>query len=177
MKKDITKKVVTIMFLSVATVLLVLGFVAVKKLSLIDYGSKNTKYSLYFDKESLNETTTGKTLTDKDNTSISGTNITGRIALKEKGDSVIYTWDIINGGTVDAELKELPVILGLNSNDKQAITYDLEINNQKAEVGTIIRRGEVANAKLVIRYKNDSPTLIDQSTVQVVSVTLQFNQK
>ena len=181
MKKDLIVKIAIIIALSMATVALVIGFVTVNKLSNMDKKAKQeaneSKYSLKFDKSSLKETVQGKTLTDKENTGVSGTNITGVVAFKEKGDSITYTWDIVNDGTKDAILNELPVIYGLNNNDKQAIEYEFIINDQKATENTIIEAGDTAAAKLTIKYKNNSPVSINPTTIQVISLTFDFSQK
>lgn len=180
MKSSIISKVAIIISLCIATVALVIGFVIVSKISNIKVEKNNnikTKYSLYFDKDSLKETIVGNTVTDKKNTGVEGTNITGIIAFKDKGDSVTYTWNIINNGDVDAKLVEMPHILGLQDNNKEAIEYDLFINNKKVSKGTIIEAGDIAGCKMVIKYKKDSKTIIDPSTIQVVSTTFNFAQK
>lgn len=178
MKKEVVSKVAIIIAICIATVALVLGFVTVNKLSKINPKSEdNSKYSLYFDKNSFKETPLGKTLTDKKNSGVSGTNITGMIALKEEGDSINYTWNIVNNGTVSAKLAEEPELLGLNDNDKQAIEYEVYINDESVSKGIEIGAGEIATAKLVIKYKKNSPTIINPGTVQVVSLTFNFTQK
>ena len=74
MKKEVVSKVAIIIAICIATVALVLGFVTVNKLSKINPKSEdNSKYSLYFDKNSFKETPLGKTLTDKKNSGVSGT--------------------------------------------------------------------------------------------------------
>ena len=179
MKKEVVSKVAVIIAICIATVALVIGFVTVNKLSKISPkgDSNDTKYSLYFDKNSFKETPLGKTMTDKKNSGVSGTNITGMIALKEEGDSINYTWNIVNNGTVSAKLVEEPELLGLNDNDKDAIEYEVYINDESVSKGLEIGAGEIATAKLVIRYKKNSPTVINPATIQVVSLTFNFTQK
>ena len=178
MKKEVVSKVAIIIAICIATVALVLGFVTVNKLSKMNpKQSESGKYSLYFDKNSFKETPLGKTLTDKKNSGVSGTNITGLIALKEEGDSINYTWNIVNNGTVTAKLVEEPEILGLSDNDKEAIEYEMYINDESVSKGLEIGAGEIASAKLVVRYKKNSPTVINPGTVQVVSLTYNFTQK
>lgn len=180
MKKEVVSKVAIVIALSIATVILVIGFVAVYKLSKMNNTTKNnedTKYSIYFDKNSFKENPTGNTLTDSKNSGVNGTNITGLIALKQPGDSITYTWNIVNNGDVSAKLVEEPELCGLSDNDKQAIDYVLYINDEEVSKGLEIGAGETATAKLEIKYKNDSPTQINAATIQVVSLTLNFAQK
>ena len=58
MKKEVVSKVAIIIAICIATVALVLGFVTVNKLSKLNPKSENnSKYSLYFDKNSFKEIT------------------------------------------------------------------------------------------------------------------------
>ena len=179
MKKEVVSKIAIVISLCIATVILVIGFVAVNKLSKMNTTkeTEDTKYSIYFDKNTFKENPTGKTLTDPKNSGVSGTNLTGLIALKEPGDSITYTWNIVNNGNVSAKLVEEPVLSGLSDNDKQAIEYKLYINDEEVSKGIEVGAGETASAKLVIKYKTDSPTQINAATIQVVSLTLNFAQK
>lgn len=177
MKNEVLTKVAVIIAICIASVALVLGFATVNRLSKYGNKCKDTNYSLYFDKNSFKATTIGKSLIDEKNSGISGTNVTGLVALKEKGDTITYTWNIVNNGTADAKLNELPELLGLSDNDKQAIEYELTINNEEVKKGTVIEAGETVAAKLVIAYKTNSPTTINPATIQVISLTLNFSQK
>lgn len=179
MKKEVLIKVAIIVAMCIASVALVLGFVTVNKLSKMNSNtiSKKTKYSIYFDKSSFKETAIGTTLTDKENSGVSGTNITGLIALKKAGDAISYTWNIVNNGNVSAKIVEDPELLGLNENDKQAIDYKMYINDEEVTKGFEIGPGETATAKLTIEYKQNAPTVINPATIQVVSLTLNFQQK
>ena len=181
MKKEILTKVAVIISLCIATVALVIGFVTVNKLSKMHSNSENssskTKYSIYFDKNSFKETPSGNTLTDAKNSGVSGTNITGLIAFKQEGDSISYTWNIVNNGTVSAKVVDDPEMFGLNDNDKQAINYKIYINDEEVSKGFEIGPGETALAKLVLEYKKNSPTVINPTSIQVISLTLNFQQK
>ena len=68
-------------------------------------------------------------------------------------------------------------MLGLNNNDKQAVDIEVLINDEKAKKGTEIKAGETATAKMVVTYKQNAPTVIDSTKVQVISATLTFRQK
>ncbi len=180
MKKEILTKVAVIISLCIASVALVIGFVTVNKLSKMrsnNVSSSKTKYSVYFDKNSFKETPSGNTLTDAKNSGVSGTNITGLIAFKQEGDSISYTWNIVNNGTVSAKVVEDPELFGLNDNDKQAINYKIYINDEEVSKGFEIGPGETALAKLVLEYKKNSPTVINPTSIQVISLTLNFQQK
>lgn len=179
MKKDVVSKIAIVIAMCIATVILVIAFVAVNRLSKANTSNKSsdTKYSIYFDKNSFKESPSGKTLTDPKNSGVSGTNVIGLVAFKEPGDSITYTWNIVNNGDVSAKLVEEPELSGLSENDKQAIEYQLFINDEEVSKGIEIGGGETANAKLVVKYKTDSPTQINVSTIQVLSVTMNFAQK
>lgn len=177
MKKEVLTKVSIIIAICIATVALVLGFVTVNKLSKVKEPKNTTKFNIEFEEKTLKATTTGGTTIDKDNTRISGDSITSIIGLKNPGDGVIYTWDIVNNGNVSAVLENDPTLLGLNNNDKQAVDMEVTINDERAKKGTEIRAGETATAKIVITYKQNAPTVINPTTVQVISTTLTFKQK
>jgi len=179
MKKDVVSKITIVILLCVATIILVIGFVAVNRLSNVSNNEKSeeTKYSLYFDKNTFKENPAGKTLTDAKNSGVSSTNLTGLIAFKEPGDSITYTWNIVNNGNVSAKLVEEPVLSGLSENDKQAIEFQMFINDEEVSKGLEVAAGETASAKLVVKYKTDATTKIDPATIQVVSLTLNFAQK
>ena len=178
MKKEFLTKVAVVISMCIASIALVIGFVAVNKLSKMSPKKENpTKYAIYFDKNTFKEAPHGNTLTDAKNSGVSGTNVTGLIALKQEGDSINYTWNIVNSGTVSAKVVEDPMIMGLNDNERQAINYKLYINDEEVTKGFEIGPGETAVAKLVIEYKKNSPTKINPATIQVVSLTLNFQQK
>lgn len=177
MKKEILTKVSTIIAICIATVALVLGFVTVNKLSKVKEPKNTTKFNVVFEEKTLKATTVGTTSIDNENTKISGDNITSIIGLKIPGDGVIYTWDIVNNGNVTAVLDKNPILLGLNNNDKQAVDIEVLINDEKAKKGTEIKAGETATAKMVVTYKQNAPTIIDSTKVQVISATLSFRQK
>jgi len=177
MKKELLTKVSIIIAICIATVALVLGFVTVNKLSKVKDPKNNSRFNIYFEEKTLKSTTIGSTSIDKENTKITGDNITSIISLKNPGDEIIYTWDIVNSGNVSAVLDNNPTLQGLNNNDKQAIDIKVSINDEKAKKGTEIKAGETATAKLVVTYKQNAPTVINPANVQVVSATLTFKQK
>lgn len=176
-KKEILIRVSVIIAICIATVALVLGYVTVNKLSKINPQEEKTKYSISFDNDSLKETKIGKTITDPKNTSVIGTNFTSVIALKEIGDSVTYTWNIKNNGTVDAVLEKKPKIIGLNDNDMKAIDAIMYINDEEVTEGMEIKAKELATAKIVISYKEDAKTVMDPTSIQFISSTFEFRQK
>lgn len=113
--------------------------------------------------------TSGATLTD--DTSITGFDV----VLRAPGDSVTYTFDVVNGGGVDAKItdviKATPICTGTATDDTKKtedatlvsnnLVYTLIYTDTKAEVGIndTLNAKETKNLTLKVAYSEDATTL------------------
>ena len=112
------------------------------------------------------------------------------IKLTKPGDSVTYTFDVANRGTMDAELTSYtfatPVITGTGTNataDAQIVednlVYTLTYANGTAiNVNDSLNKDEVKTLKLTVAYKADATELPeDEVDITGMDVTFVYGQK
>lgn len=127
----------------------------------------------------------GATLvTDSALTTISG--IAG--TLKTPGDSITYTFDIVNDGTIDANLESIvnyPSTLTCESDDSEnatAVCKDLSYTITYSDgtaiaANDVLKSGDTKSAKLIVTYASDSTTLATKDiTVSGINATYNYVQ-
>jgi hypothetical protein len=68
-------------------------------------------------------------------------------------DSITYTFDIVNDGTIPAKMVTDPFYFGLDYCTKKYINYNLtDDNDEKIVKGNIISPGETLHVKLAIKF-------------------------
>ena len=105
------------------------------------------------------------------------------------GDSITYTFDVVNDGDYDAKIavvtKGTPSCSGTDTTSNTNVCNNLEYtlkytsNNQDVAVNDTLRKNETKNMTLVLRYKstigqNELPTA--EVTVSNLGITLQYAQ-
>ena len=124
--------------------------------------SKSNTWDIHF--ENLKSTVTGNAVLSQDNplTIVSNsTTISGSVGnLSLPGDSIVYTFDIANKGTISAQLSADPIISTpeCSSNDATGATVVCEnviytltyADGSKIKTGDILENGEKKSAKLTI---------------------------
>ena len=105
------------------------------------------------------------------------------------GDSITYTFDVVNDGNYDAKIailtKGTPTCSGSDSTSNTNVCANLEYtlkytsNSQNVAVNDTLAVGETKNMTLVLRYKstisqNDLPTA--EVTVSGLGITIQYSQ-
>lgn len=152
--------------------------------------SKSNTWDIHF--ENLKSTVTGNAVLSQDNplTIVSNsTTISGSVGnLSLPGDSIVYTFDIANKGTISAQLSADPIISTpeCSSNDATGATVVCEnviytltyADGSKIKTGDILEKGEKKAAKLTISLKN-SMSAVPSAEVDITNMAavLNYNQK
>lgn len=152
--------------------------------------SKSNTWDIHF--ENLKSTVTGNATLSQDNplTIISNsTTISGSVGnLSLPGDSIVYTFDIANKGTISAQLSADPIISSpeCSSNDATGATVVCEnviytltyADGSKIKTGDILEKGEKKAAKLTLSLK-DSMSSVPSAEVDITNIAavLNYNQK
>ena len=103
-----------------------------------------------------------------------------KVDLKKPGDKIVYTFDIINSGTVDAKLSLFNKTITCESdNTCSYATYTvtcLDENNQNALVqGSYLQKNKSINCTLTIKYNEDAS--ISDDVGADLTADFQFVQK
>lgn len=152
--------------------------------------SKSNTWDIHF--ENLKSTVTGNAVLSQDNplTIVSNsTTISGSVGnLSLPGDSIVYTFDIANKGTISAQLSADPIISTpeCSSNDATGATVVCEnviytltyADGSKIKTGDILEKGEKKTAKLTLSLKN-SMSAVPSAEVDITNIAavLNYNQK
>ena len=152
--------------------------------------SKSNTWDIHF--ENLKSTVTGNAVLSQDNplTIVSNsTTISGSVGnLSLPGDSIVYTFDIANKGTISAQLSADPIISTpeCSSNDVTGATVVCEnviytltyADGSKIKTGDILEKGEKKAAKLTLSLK-DSMSSVPSAEVDITNIAavLNYNQK
>ena len=109
------------------------------------------------------------------NITLQETNVSFYVELSSPNDSVTYTVDIKNGGTIDAVLDSV-TLTGVDTAKNNDITYKVTYND-----GTEIKKGDTLNIetsrtiKILVKY-NDVDTLTETDVKLNLGVTLAYVQ-
>lgn len=152
--------------------------------------SKSNTWDIHF--ENLKSTVTGNAVLSQDNplTIVSNsTTISGSVGnLSLPGDSIVYTFDIANKGTISAQLSADPIISTpeCSSNDATGATIVCEnviytltyADGSKIKTGDVLEKGEKKAAKLTLSLK-DSMSSVPSAEVDITNIAavLNYNQK
>lgn len=152
--------------------------------------SKSNTWDIHF--ENLKSTVTGNAVLSQDNTLTivsNSTTISGSVGnLSLPGDSIVYTFDIANKGTISAQLSADPIISTpeCSSNDATGATVVCEnviytltyADGSKIKTGDILEKGEKKAAKLTLSLKN-SMSAVPSAEVDITNIAavLNYNQK
>ncbi len=101
-----------------------------------------------------------------------------RTNFSTNGDSIEYTFDIINDGTIDAKLKFNPFNLKFDYYFKKHIKYSAKyLDGTDIKKGDIIKAGETKTIKVTIIYDNESGLASIDSQFYESELYLMFLQK
>lgn len=152
--------------------------------------SKSNTWDIHF--ENLKSTVTGNAVLSQDNplTIVSNsTTISGSVGnLSLPGDSIVYTFDIANKGTISAQLSADPIISTpeCSSNDETGATIVCEnviytltyADGSKIKTGDVLEKGEKKAAKLTLSLKESMPSVpYDEVDITNIAAVLNYNQK
>ncbi len=91
------------------------------------------------------------------------------IVLKEKGDSVIYTFDVTNSGTLDAKLSSVILKNSLNDAYSYLFTY---LDGEEMKLEDTLAKGETKHLKVEITLNGE-----EEITVSNIGTVLTYVQK
>ena len=152
--------------------------------------SKSNTWDIHF--ENLKSTVTGNATLSQDNplTIISNsTTISGSVGnLSLPGDSIVYTFDIANKGTISAQLSADPIISTpeCSSNDETGATIVCEnviytltyADGSEIKTGDVLEKGEKKAAKLTLSLKESMSSVpYDEVDITNIAAVLNYNQK
>lgn len=107
--------------------------------------------------------------------SVANTQITINVNLFQPGDSVVYTFDVTNAGTIDAKLSAIPTITGIVESDP--ITYSLTYADGTAIAANDTLNSTVTkNLKLTVTYKSTVTEVPATDTPYTISATMLYVQ-
>jgi hypothetical protein len=106
---------------------------------------------------------------------LNATNISLNVELASPGDSISYTFDVVNGGNIDAKLSALPTISGIPDSIKDSLDISIKYDDGTALAeNDVLTNGTSKKMKITIKYNENT-----EMTTQTVnaSVTLLYIQK
>lgn len=116
----------------------------------------------------------------------SGTSVSGNIGtLKAPGDTITYTFDIVNAGDINAKLGSINIGTPTCTATDSAVaakvcgnlTYTLTYENGDAiQVGDTLNKKTTKKAKLVITSKNTDVVASEDVSIDGIDATFLYNQ-
>lgn len=106
---------------------------------------------------------------------LTATSIDLDISLLKPGDTISYTFDVVNDGTIDAILSEDPILSGLDSDD---INYTLTYSDNTAiKEADTLSNGVTRHLKLTVGFKSSVTEVKNTDTKLSLTATLLYVQK
>lgn len=106
------------------------------------------------------------------------TNITTDVSLTLPGDSVTYTFDVVNGGTIDAKLSAAPTLTGVDEATAKNVTYTLTYADGTAVAANdTLTAGQTRSLKLVATFNSTATTTVATDTVLNLTATMLYVQQ
>lgn len=100
------------------------------------------------------------------------------VSVKQPGDSIVYTFDVTNDGTLDAKLSAAPTISDLTSANASNIKYTLTYADGSAiSANDVLNHGETRNLKLTATYDSAATTVSSTDQTFNISAALLYIQK
>ncbi len=175
-------RIITVVALCVAVICLSVAYAAMGQTLKITGSAEMRMSDWNIHIANMNASTTGVatyTMPNVSNTQLSGFDV----VLTKPGDSVTFTFDIVNDGDINATLgtlnKGTPKCSSLtNKSDEEIvcdnITYSLKYaDGSPIEVGDSLLKDNHMSAKLTLSY-NEGATEVPKSTVNISDLDLTF---
>lgn len=139
----------------------------------------NSVWDVHFDNLLVNTGSitpdTAATITDD------GLNITYAITLDKPGDFYEFTVDVVNEGTIDAKLKQLPTVEGVSQEQEAYVNYTFtHTDGSEILVGEELKVGESENFKVRVEFDSsitDDSQLPKTDQSMDLDVTMIYEQK
>lgn len=145
----------------------------------------STKWDIHFDNLSLVTNASGNTGTVITPAQIQSntTQISGLVVdLKKPGDSVSYTFDIVNDGDINAKINSISIATpscsaAQSACEKLEYTVKYTQNGNTPSIGDNLNKKSSINATLTLKYKDNDPLSTENDvSVSGISITLLYGQ-
>ena len=179
MQKDRGFRSLAIVAIVLAVAGLAVGYAALSETLTIGSTTtvKGANWSVHFDTATLSEATLKGLAKEVNAATITVTNISVDISLMQPNDSVTYTFDVVNDGTLDAKLSADPTLTGLDDTTSQIVSFALTYADGTAiKANDTLDHGTTRNLKLVVSMKDIEEVQTDDQTLNL-SATLLYVQK
>src|SRR5574344_90421 len=178
MEKDRGLRVLAIIAICIAVVGLSIGYATLQQTLTINTTAKAKAQTWSVKFANLTDPTlVGKaTVTNKAVLNTESTGITVDVALSVPGDSVTYTFDVTNAGTIDAKLSSEPTINGTGTTGNNvplnyALTY---ADGTKVSANDTLNVGETKHLKLVVTYNASVDTVPETDTSYTFNASMLY---
>lgn len=193
MEKERRIKVLSVVALVVAVLGLTVAFAALSTTLTIN-GTASVDaatWDIHFENLSEGKTTGGAVVNQEPSISGEKSTIIGDydVTITKPGDSVSFTFDVKNAGTIDASLSELTKALTPTCTSNSAVdedesivcdglTYTLTYTDNETPVAKsdTLNQGETKNLTLKLAYDSDQVPS-DDVEISNLGITLQYTQK
>ncbi len=179
MQKDRGFRTLAIVAIFLAVAGLAVGYSALSET--LNIGSKTTlkgaNWSVHFVTSSISEATLTGLATEVNPAQATVTNIDVDVSLTQPNDSVTYTFDVTNDGTLDAKLSAIPTMSGLDETTSEIVTFTLTYaDSTPIAANDTLNVGETRHLKLVVAMK-DIETVQEEDLILNLSATMIYVQK
>lgn len=109
---------------------------------------------------------------------ITNSNITLDVSFERANDSVVYTFDVLNSGSIDAKLSTEPIVTGIPTNELENVTYTITYNDgSKININDELNAGQRRKIKISILFTGKSLSEDIEGRELDISTTLLYVQK
>jgi len=171
-KDRLNRKKRNIIILVILVLAISIGFALLSSTYFINGTStiRNSEWDVHFD--NLVETDGSVAPDTEAKIEDDGLNISYTVTLDKPGDFYEFTVDVVNEGTIDAKLKTLPTITGVNTEQDVYTNYTFtHTDGSSIEVGEKIKVGEATNFKVRVEYDS---SITDDSQLPKNDQTLEL---
>ena len=179
MERNRSLRVMAIIGIIVALVGLTVGYSTLQQTLLINAKTKvkGANWSVHFDTTSLSEAAIVGSAEVVAPATISVTNITLDVSLVQPKDSITYTFDVVNDGSLDAKLSAAPTLTGIDEALAKNVSFSLTYADNTAILANDeLNVGDTKKLKLVVSMNDVEEVSAEDATLNL-SATLLYVQK
>jgi hypothetical protein len=182
MQKDRGFRALAIFAICIAVAALSIGYAALSQTLNVNGTTtiKGNNWDVHFENltkpTAVNKNLVGSA--SETSSSLNTTTLTFAANLVLPGDSITYTWDVKNAGTIDAKLSSAPVLTGLSEAQAKNVTYTFTYADGTAiAANDTLTAGQTKSLKLVVTYNASATSVETTDTSLSLSTTLTYVQK
>lgn len=178
MERDNGFRAIAIIALVIAVAGLSIGYASLnRELTINGTATKEVaNWDVHF--ENLSAATLVGTASEKAAASLTATNVTVDVSVVKPGDSVSYTFDVKNAGGIDAKLRALPIIAGLDTAAANDITVTLTHGDgTELSANETLAAGGTQPMKLTVTFDAEAEAVAAEAVPLTISTSLFYIQK